>query len=84
VIQSTPHSPLGHNLACCLIPLTWLVTQICVLLHGYHSKNLHVLWQGVLLSNEALHYAAFSAVSLFAFFIAYEAVLVPLQILIAY
>jgi NADH-ubiquinone oxidoreductase chain 4 len=57
---------------------------VCLLLAGYQAKSLHALWLGILVSNELIHYAAFTAGSLLGFFIAYEAVLIPLQILIAY
>lgn len=69
---------------CCLIPLTWLITHLCLFTQGYQSKSLSALWLGILLSNEVLHYAAFTAANLLGFFIAFEAVLIPLQALISY
>lgn len=51
---------------------------------GYQVKSLQVLWQSVLFSSEALHTIVFTADSVFTFFIAYEGVLIPLQLLISH
>lgn len=43
-----------------------------------------MLWLGILGSSEGLHDAVFTSSGVFGFFTCYEAVLIPLQILIAY
>lgn len=67
-----------------LISLTWLITQFSLLTGGYQAKSLQLLWLGILGSSEGLHDAVFTSTSVFGFFTCYEAVLIPLQILISF
>lgn len=66
-----------------LVPLTWLVFQVSLLGGVDQSKALQLLWLAVMVITEVLHYVAFLASHLLIFFVAYEAVLIPLQVLIA-
>lgn len=70
-------------LAYYLVPLTWLVFQVSLLSGVGQSKALQLLWLTVMVVTEVLHYVAFLASHLLTFFVAYEAVLIPLQMLVA-
>ena len=66
-----------------LLPLTWLVFQASILASNRQTKSLQLLWLIIVGATECLHYSVFLANSLFTFLVAYEAVLIPLQLLIA-
>lgn len=67
-----------------LFLLTWAITQLGLVSGGYQPRSLQLLWVVVLVSSEVLHLAAFNASNVFTFFISYEAVLIPLQLLISH
>jgi len=63
--------------------LTWAVTHLTLLSALRQNKTQNLTWVTLVILTEVIHILIFTSVSLLVFFIYYEAVLIPLTLLIS-